>query len=142
MKHRVKEYMTCNPVIISPEYTLEEAAVKMEKVDCGIFPVGTEEHIQGMITDRDIIVRGLAKKKSAAQTRVKELMTKQAYSVLEDSGIEQAADIMRKHQVSRLLVKNSKGKITGILSLGHFVRNAEPAVLAKIVEHTISKKAA
>lgn len=142
MKRTVQYYMTLNPVILEPDCTVEEAAAKMEKVDCGIFPVGTLEKPIGMITDRDIVVRAIARKKAPAQARVKEIMTRQVYSVPEDAGVEQAADIMRKHQVSRLLVKDAKGRISGILSLGHLIRNAEPSVVAQIVEHTIGKKAA
>ena len=142
MKQHCAKYMTCNPVVISPDATLEEAAAKMEKVDCGIFPVGTIDNPIGMITDRDLVVRAIAKKKSPATTKVSEIMTKQVYSVPEEASIEQGADIMRKHQVNRLLVKDAKGKGIGILSLGHFIRNAEPAVVGKIVEHTICKKAA
>lgn len=141
-QYLVKHCMTRNPVIIPVECTIEEAAGKMERIDCGIFPVGTIEKPVGMVTDRDLVVRAISKKKDPASTKVSEIMTKQVYSVPEDASVEQAADIMRKHQVSRLLVKDAKGKITGILSLGHLIRNAEPNVIGRIVEHTIGKKAA
>src|SRR5579885_1971939 len=109
-QHTVKQYMTCNPVIISPEYTVEEAAAKMEKIDCGIFPVGSIEKPVGMVTDRDLVVRALSKRKNPSTTKVSEIMTREVYSVPEEASVEQAADIMRKHQVSRLLVKDARGK--------------------------------
>jgi CBS domain-containing protein len=141
-KHNVKQYMKSDPLVISPDCTIEEASVKMEKANCGIFPVGTIDNPVGMITDRDLVIRALAQKKSPATTKVSEIMSKQVYSVTEDASIEQAVEMMRKHKVSRMLVKDAKSRITGILSLGHFVRNADPGTLAKIAEHMIGNKAA
>lgn len=69
-------------------------------------------------------------------------MITKVFSVLEAATIEEAVESMRYHQFNRLLVKNDKGKITGILSLGHLVRNVEPSEVAEIVKHMIGKSAA
>jgi CBS domain-containing protein len=138
----IKHYVTLSPVVISPDSTVEEAAAKMEKFDCGIFPVGTADKAIGMITDRDIVVRAIAKKKHPASTKVSEIMTKEVYSIPEDTSVHHAADVMRKHQVNRLLVNDARGVVIGILSLGHLIRNADPELVAKVVMHSMGKKAA
>lgn len=139
----VKHYMTAGPVFLQPNTGLEDAAEEMERIDAGIFPVGSVNHLEGVITDRDIVVRALAKGKSLKNTEVRDIMTKNVQAILEDATVAEAAAAMRRNQVSRLLVKNSDGKVTGILSLGHVVRNADPAVLEEIIGRTIgSRKAA
>jgi len=140
--HTVKQYMKCNPVLISPETTVEQAAIEMAKADCGVLPVGTAKRIIGIITDRDLVIRTLAKRKSPISTKVSEIMSENAHFVNDNATIEEAADMIRKYQINRLLVKDHTGNINGILSLGHFARNAEPSLVAKLVAHTATKKIA
>ena len=140
MKSRlIKQFMTPEPIMLDPESTIEHAAAKMEAIDSGIFPVGDKDHVQGIITDRDIVVRALAKGLSPKTTKVKEIMTKTTQSILQDATIAEAAAQMRRYHVSRLLVKNLKGSVTGILSLGHLVRNSSPEVLEEVLERTHGK---
>lgn len=138
----VKHFMTASPIFLQSDDSIEEVAKEMERVDAGIFPVGSVNHVQGIVTDRDIVVRALAKDKSPKITKVGEIMTKTVQAILEDATVAEAAAAMRRNQVSRLLVKNTDGQVTGILSLGHLVRNADAQVLEEIIERTASKRKA
>ena len=133
---KVRELMTPDPLLISPKATLEQAAKKMETLNCGALPVGTESHLTGMITDRDIVIRALAHGKNPMTEKVSNCMTEDVYSCNEDDSLESAAEIMHHYKVSRLVVKDSDGKVSGILSFGSILRNeADPKEIATIVKH-------
>ena len=140
---KVKELMTSDPVLITPDASLKEAAAKMEKVDCGVLPVGTKDKVEGIITDRDIVIRAIARGKDPAREKVKDYMTKAVYACNEEDYLEDAADKMRDHKISRLVVKNKQGKVTGILSFGGILRkNADADEVANVVKHATRKAAA
>lgn len=133
---KVKELMTPNPLLVNPDATLDEAAKKMETINCGALPVGTEIKVTGMITDRDIVVRGLAHGKNPSVEKVSSCMTEEVYDCVENDSIESAVTTMHKYKVSRLVVKDKEGKVTGILSLGGLLRNeADPKEIAEIIRH-------
>lgn len=132
---KVKDLMTPHPLLTSPSSSLEQAAKKMESIDCGSLPVGTEDKLVGMITDRDIVVRALAQGKSPATTKVADCMTKEVYACHENDSLETAAEIMHKYKVSRLIVKDKEEKVTGILSFGIVLREeADPREIVHIVK--------
>lgn len=133
---KVKELMTPHPLLISPGATLEQAAKKMETINCGALPVGTENKLSGMITDRDIVIRALAHGKNPATEKVSSCMTKDVYACNENDSLEDAAATMHKYKVSRLVVKDKEGKVTGILSFGGLLRNeADPKEIADVIKH-------
>lgn len=133
---KVKEMMTPNPEMIGPGATLQQAAKKMEAVNCGALPVGTENKLKGIITDRDIVIRAIAHGKNPATEKVGDYMSEQVYACNENDTLEDAAEKMQQHKVSRLIVKNKTGKVTGILSFGGLLRNeANPKEIASVVKH-------
>lgn len=119
---RIKDVMTAHPFTISPEKTVKEAAELMKEIDCGVLPVGELDKVVGMITDRDITLRVTAEAKDPVKTLVKEVMSHRVYGCEESDTLEDAADEMRKHDVSRLLVTKGK-KATGIVSIVGLLRN-------------------
>lgn len=138
---KVKDFTKTELVTISPEGSIKEAALKMEQMNCGVLPVGTKEKPIGVITDRDIAIRAVAKGKDADKTKVSEIMTKSVYFISEDATLEQAADEMRKRKVGRLIVNDNNGHVKGILSLGDCLRNVEdPEEICCIVEHVSNSK--
>lgn len=140
---KVKELMTSDPVLITPDASLKDAAAKMENVDCGVLPVGTKDRLDGIITDRDIVIRAIAKGKDPAKEKVRDYMTGKVYACNEEDYLEDAADKMREHKVSRLVVKNKQGKVTGILSFGGILRkNADADEVANVVKHATHRAAA
>lgn len=140
---KIKDIMTSDIVLIAPSTTLKEAAVRMREIDCGVLPVGSADHLEGIITDRDIIIRAISKGKDTLTEKVKDYMTTPVFSCNEDDILEDAAAKMRNHKVSRLVVKNSRGTVKGILSFGGILRKqADAEEIANIVKHTVGKSAA
>lgn len=140
---QVKELMTKHPVLINPDTTLKEAAEFMRDIDCGVLPIGNENKLEGMLTDRDIVVRAVAKGKEPDEEKVSDYMTKNVYYCGEDDTLEQAADKMREHNVSRLIVRDESGKTCGILTFGCILRNNKNTEETNnVVEHAIRRKAA
>lgn len=139
---KVKDLMACDPVIIPADASLEQAAKEMQIVECGVLPVGTKDKLQGIITDRDIVIRAIAKGKDPSKAKVKDYMTTQVFGCNEDDYLEDAADKMRQHKVSRLVVRNKAGKLTGILSFGGILRkNANAEEVVNVVKHATDRAA-
>lgn len=140
MNLTVKDLMVKNPVFADPYDTLEDAAVEMTNVNCGVLPVGNKNNVRGIITDRDIVIRAVAKGKDPAKEKVRDYMTAKAHFCNESDTIQAAADIMKKNKISRLMVKNSDGKVSGILSFGCILReNANANEIADVVIHAIGR---
>jgi CBS domain-containing protein len=133
---QVQELMTSHPEMISPSATLQQAAKRMKAVKCGALPVGTENKLKGIITDRDIVIRALAEGKSPAKELVGDYMSTPVFACNEMDTLEDAAEKMQEHKVSRLVVRNHEGRVTGILSFGSILKNdANPKEVASIVKH-------
>jgi len=121
-KIKVKDIMTCEPVIIKPDSSVLEAAKKMKEIDCGVLPVGDSGNIIGMLTDRDITIRVTSEGKDPSKVKAQDVMTKKVYTCDEEEDIEDAAEKMRKHDVARLVVTKDK-KATGIVTMIELLRN-------------------
>lgn len=119
----VSEVMEPGPEIIAPDQTLEQACRKMKDINCGILPVGSKEHLEGVITDRDIIVRAIADGVDPAIAIVKDYMTPGVHCCKESHTLKEAGEMMSSNNVSRLIVEDDAGAITGILSFGHALRS-------------------
>lgn len=142
-KTQVKSIMKQNLATILPESTLREAARKMDEMDCGFLPVGTKDDIQGIITDRDIVVRAVAQGKDVATEKVKDYMTTEVYSCTEEDTLEQAAEEMRKQQVGRLVVRDGANGIRGVITFGCILRKDPSAEeVTNVVQCAVGKKAA
>jgi CBS domain-containing protein len=118
---KVKDIMTKRPEFVKPEANVKEAAVKMASLDVGFLPIGDESNPQGVITDRDIILRCVAEGRNPEDVMVKDIMTKEIKHISEDSSIEEAGKIMRNNKIRRTLVFNKENKTVGVLSLGDLV---------------------
>jgi CBS domain-containing protein len=109
--------MTRDVRIASPNQTIQDAAKMMSDVDAGVLPVGENDRLVGMITDRDIAVRAVAKGMKP-DTPVRDVMTSEVRYCFEDEDTEQVARNMGDQQVRRLPVVNRDKRLVGILSLG------------------------
>jgi len=138
--YKVKDLMTANPVVIDQNSSLKEAAERMILVNCGIMPVGTPEQLVGMITDRDITVRAVARGKDPLRTKVSEVMTHKVFFVNENATLNQALDAMKKQNINRLVVKDIRGRVTGIFSLSGMIReNADLPALSGFIQRLADK---
>jgi CBS domain-containing protein len=111
--------MTGGIQTITPHASLAEAAKKMASQDIGSLPVCDEpRRVVGIITDRDITVRAVARGMDPNQTRVEDVMTRDVLSCSSESEVEDACELMEKRQVRRLLVTGQDEVPVGIVSLG------------------------
>jgi len=120
---KISEVMSSDVQTISPDATIEEAAQEMRDGDFGLLPVGDEEQLLGVITDRDIAIRAVAEGRGLS-TPVSEIMSEGVIWVHEDDSIEEAAEIMSDNQIRRLPVVNAEQRLVGIVSLGDFAVDA------------------
>jgi CBS domain-containing protein len=116
---KLSSIMTGGIETIAPQATLAEAAKKMASQDIGSLPVCADRRlVVGIITDRDITVRAVARGMDPNQTRVEDVMTRDVLSCSSDSEVEDACQLMEKRQVRRLLVTGDDDMPVGIVSLG------------------------
>jgi CBS domain-containing protein len=130
---KVSEVMTRDVQTIRPDQTAREAASFMLNADAGSIPVTEGERLVGMITDRDIAVRGVAKGNSP-ETPVRDLMTSDCICAREDDDVEEIASKMSEAQVRRLPVIDSSEKLCGIVSLGDLSRETDNDTAGQALE--------
>lgn len=121
---RVRDCMTRDVRIADPRETIREAAMAMASVDAGALPVGENDRLVGMITDRDIAVRGVADGKGPDAT-VREVMSAEVRYCYEDDDADDVLRNMAELQVRRLPVVNRNKRLVGIISLSDLATNGE-----------------
>jgi CBS domain-containing protein len=121
---KVSDVMTRDVRTIRPEQTAQEAASFMLSADAGSIPVTDGDRLVGMITDRDIAVRGVAKG-HGPDTQVRELMSADIVCVRDSDDVEDAAEKMSDAQVRRLPVIDDSERLCGIVSLGDLSQQAD-----------------
>ncbi|HEX6741280.1 MAG TPA: CBS domain-containing protein [Sphingomicrobium sp.] len=121
---KVRDVMTSNVQTVQPDQRVQEAASFMLSADAGSIPVTEGERLIGMITDRDIAVRGVAKG-MGPDTPVRELMTNDVVCVREDEDCSAVASRMSEAQVRRLPVVDEQERLCGIVSLGDLARETQ-----------------
>ena len=135
---RVKEIMSRDIKLINPRAHLNDAAKLMREKDIGMIPVGEDDRLEGVITDRDIIIRALGKGKTLEQLTVKEVMTPKCQTCFEDDSIEEATRHMSKDQIRRLAVLDKNNHVVGIISLGDISAKGSDIEAARAL-HSISE---
>jgi CBS domain-containing protein len=113
--------------IIDPNTTIRDVAKRMRADNIGALPVGENDRLIGMVTDRDIVVRAVAENLSAGNTSARDVMSEHVYWCFDDADVEKAAEIMAEHQVRRLPVINHDKRLVGIVSLADLGRLGESA---------------
>lgn len=123
---QVADAMTRDVKTINPGQSIAEAARIMADADIGSIPVAENDKLVGMVTDRDIVIRGLAKGK-ATDTAIREVMSSEIKYCFEDNDLDEVARNMGDIQIRRLPVVNRDKRLVGILSLGDLAETDEPA---------------
>lgn len=123
---QVNEVMSHPVRIAGPADTLQQAALLMAELDAGSLPVGENDRLVGMVTDRDIAIRGDARGCDPTRTSVREVMTKEILYCFDDENVDQVADNMAMQQIRRLPVLNREKRLIGIVSLGDLARRIQP----------------
>ncbi|MGZ9587015.1 CBS domain-containing protein [Paenibacillus marinisediminis] len=112
----VKDVMTTSCKTLTLQDNVYEAAVLMKEQDIGFVPIVDQNRVIGVITDRDIVIRGVAEKKPNSAS-LSDVMTQHLISVSPEMSSEEAAGVMAEHQVRRLPVIDN-GHLVGVVSLG------------------------
>ena len=121
---RVSEAMTRDVRVATPGQSIREAASQMSELDAGALPVGDNDRLVGIITDRDIALRAVAKGKGP-DTPVREVMSTEIKYCFEDEDIEHVARNMAELQVRRLPVVSREKRLVGIVAIGDIARTEE-----------------
>ena len=121
---KVSEVMTRDVQTVRPDQRVQDAASFMLSADAGSIPVTDGDRLIGMITDRDIAVRGVAKG-YGPDTPVRELMTNDIICARDDDDVDEVASKMSEAQVRRLPVIDDQDRLCGIVSLGDLSRDAD-----------------
>lgn len=115
---QIKEIMTPHVETVDAETSIGAAAKRMRDLDVGVLPVSSASGIVGVITDRDIVIRGVAEQADPTATPVSQLMTDEVLCLSQDDTVSDAKIAMEHRQIHRLLVTDEAEKVVGILSLG------------------------
>jgi CBS domain-containing protein len=119
---RVAEVMSRGFDLVDPSATVQQAAVQMGELDVGAVFVGIEEAVQGVLTDRDIILRVVVEGRHPAEVVVSEVMSAKLFSCKEDDSVESVLAQMRERQIRRMPVLDAAGKPVGIVTLGDIAK--------------------
>jgi CBS domain-containing protein len=129
---KVSKIMSRDVTLLNPQQTIRVAASLMAEIDAGALPVGENDRLVGMITDRDIVVRAVAQGRSA-DTKVADVMSKEVLYCFDTDNIDDVARNMGKARVRRLPVVNRDKRLVGIVSLGDLARNDDATNIGQTV---------
>ena len=127
---RVKDVMTRDVEVVAPTARLDEAAAKMRALNIGSLPVCDGERLVGMLTDRDIAVRSTAQSQHPGTVTVRAVMTPDAVYCFEDQDVAEAAEVMKQHEIRRLVVLDRGKKLAGIVAVDALAVEARAEVRA------------
>jgi CBS domain-containing protein len=136
---QARELMTTDPAWCTPESTVRDAAELMRLRDCGCIPVLERDsrRLVGVVTDRDIVVRGIADGSDPRSVQVGDIASRDIVTVRPDDDLDEALRLMGQHQVRRLPVVD-EGQLVGVLAQADVAHEAKDKDVGQVVEE-ISK---
>jgi CBS domain-containing protein len=134
MAKTVRDLMTPKPTTIQPSTPIIEAARSMKSEDVGSLPIVEGDRLVGMITDRDIVIRGIAEGKDLQSTTVGELASRELTTVDPQQSLDEAARLMAQYQIRRLPVCEEDGRLVGIVAQADVARAGADAKTGEVVE--------
>ncbi len=136
---KLSEIMTREVVTIEPDASLQQAAQIMASLEIGLLPVMNDSDVLGVITDRDITIRAVARGLDPKRTPVRSMMTEHVICSSDTQDVAQGAKQMMAHQIRRLPVLDVQQQLVGIVSLGDIVKSLADKCLAGEVLLRISE---
>jgi CBS domain-containing protein len=124
---QVSEIMTRSVELIVSNTRVKDSAERVRDDNIGALPVGENDHLVGMVTDRDIAVRAVAAGRAGTTTAVREVMSEKVFYCFEEDALEEAGRLMAEHQVHRLPVLNRGKRLVGIVALADLARSSDAA---------------
>ncbi len=134
MGTKVREAMTERPRCVTPDTSVTQVAEVMESEDIGAVPVLEGDQLTGMVTDRDIVIRAIAKGKNPGGMPVREIVSREVVTVGPDDDLSDALQLMASHQVRRLPVVDEDNRLVGIVSQADIALEAKEKDVGEMVE--------
>jgi CBS domain-containing protein len=131
---KVHEVMTDRPRCVTPETPVTEAAQLMETDDIGSLPILDGDQLAGMVTDRDIVIRAVAKGKDPKGMPVREVASRDLITVHADDDLSDVLRLMASHQVRRLPVVDEDNRLVGIVAQSDIALEAKEKAVGEMVE--------
>ena len=132
---KVKEIMTASPAVCRPDTPLQEVARTMVTCDCGAVPVvgpsGTG--LLGIVTDRDIVVRGVAEGRNPLTLTAADCMTTPVITIREDASLDECTDLMEDKKIRRVTVVDKNGALCGIVAQADIAQHASQKDAGELV---------
>jgi len=131
---KVKDIMHRGASWIDPDAPITDLASRMRQNDIGALPIGENDKLIGIVTDRDIVVRGLSGEADPLQLTARDIMSKPLIYCHANEEVEDAIRIMERKQIRRLPVIDEHRRMVGMLSLGDVAAQASPALCAETLQ--------
>ncbi len=134
MAKLARDMMTADPACCSPETPLDEIAREMVENNCGEIPiVDRGGRLVGVVTDRDIVCRVVAKGRNPAECTAGECMSTPVFSVDDDAQLDDVVQMMETHQVRRVPVVDRDGCCAGIISQADIIETIPPRIASELL---------
>ena len=133
---KVREIMTASPACCTPDTSLQEVAALFVNHDCGAIPVVDSDETRrpiGIVTDRDIACRAVAKGLNALELTARDCMSSPIATVSEDASLDEAIKLMEENKVRRLPVVDEQGRCIGIVAQADIALSASHGKTAQVV---------
>lgn len=134
---QVRDVMTQPASVINPNMSIRDAARQMRGDNIGALPIGENDRLIGVVTDRDIVVRAVAEELAAGNATVRHVKSDRVYYCFDDDSVDDVARAMAEHQVRRLPVLNRDKRLVGLVALADLGRAVSDA--GKVALTGISK---
>lgn len=131
---QVSDVMTRGVRTLAAEDTLLRAAQAMQELDVGVIPVCEGDQLVGVVTDRDIVVRGVAQGCAADKTQLGDVMSRDPQTCFDDQPVDEVLERMREAQIRRMPVVDHEEHLVGILSLGDVAVKADETKAGRALE--------
>jgi CBS domain-containing protein len=141
---RIEDVMVRDVVTIDPSASVVDAANRMREANVGMLPIVEEGSLRAVLTDRDLVVRALARGGDPASMRAIECATPEPLAAQPDWDVDDALEVMGREQVGRLPVVDTEGHLVGIVTLGSLIlrggEEGETMAAAKRVSERAAKR--
>jgi CBS domain-containing protein len=132
---KIRDIMTSDVEIVSPDTPLRDAAQRMRDTDTGFLPVGENDQLVGTLTDRDITIRAVAEGQDPNSSKVRDAMSENLVYCFDDQDSSEAAELMAEKQLRRLPILSRDKRLVGVVSLGDLAtRTGDDDVVGQTVE--------
>ena len=115
---KVREIMTTNVECLGPMTNAIELSHRMKTLDVGFLPICENDRLIGTVTDRDIVIRGIAEGRDIKTCTAREIMTQEVFWCFEDDDVKDVTEKMSDKEVRRMLILNEDKRLVGVVSLG------------------------